>query len=152
MESLEWVTYCGLFCNLCGSRARIPMRAGALKEAMAEAGWPFWGHSVPGFPAFWEFLQQLHRSGGCPGCRSGGGYPQCRIRVCARERGVELCSDCLDFPCEHIEALAARYPTLVADNRRRQAVGLARWLEEQRERARRGVIYADFRYDVSDEQ
>jgi hypothetical protein len=151
MDSLERVTYCGLYCDLCGSRACIPMRATSLKEAMVEAGWTFWGQSVPGFAAFWEFLEQLHRSGGCPGCRAGGGYPACRIRVCARERAVELCAECLDFPCEHIGALAARYPTLVADNRRLQTVGLARWLDEQRERARRGVVYADFRYEVDDD-
>ncbi len=148
MEALELVTYCGLYCELCGSRARVPMRAAALTEAMVEAGWPFWGETVPGFPAFWQFLEGLQRSGGCPGCRAGGGYPACRIRGCARERSVELCADCLDFPCEHISALALRYPTLIADNRRLQAVGLARWLEEQRERVRRGVVYADFRYDV----
>jgi hypothetical protein len=149
-ERLEFVTYCGLCCELCAERGRIPGRAAALQEAMAEEGWPFWGHTVPGFTGFWEFLEGLHASGGCSGCRGGGGYPQCQIRLCARERGLELCSECFDFPCDHVEALGARYPTLIADNRRLRAVGLERWLNEQEERVRRGVVYADIRYQVRD--
>jgi hypothetical protein len=112
---------------------------------MTDEGWPFWGHTIPGFAEFWAFLENLGKEP-CPGCRADGGYPECQIRRCARERGMELCCHCPDFSCEHIEALAARYPTLLADNRRLQAVGLRRWLKEQEERLRRGVVYADMRY------
>ena len=66
------------------------------------------------------------------------------------QRGLELCSQCPDFPCEHVETLAARYPTLIADNVRLKAVGLEQWLIEQKERARRGVVYADIRYRAGD--
>jgi hypothetical protein len=145
-EQLEFVTYCGLYCGLCAERSRIPRRAALLKQAMAEEGWPYWGPSVPDFAEFWRFLEKLHREGGCPGCRAGGGFPECQIRICAREREVEVCGQCADFPCRHVEALAARYPALIADNRRLQAIGLGQWLEEQAERARRGVVYADTRY------
>jgi hypothetical protein len=149
-DQLEFVTYCGLWCELCAERGRIPKRAAALQEAMAEEGWPHWGPTVPGFSEFWEFLGGLCADGGCRGCRAGGGFPECQIRICAREGGLELCSQCADFPCDHIEALGARYPTLIADNRRLQAVGLEQWLEEQEERARRGVCYADIRYRVEE--
>jgi hypothetical protein len=115
---------------------------------MADEGWPYWGHTVPGFTEFWDFVENLETSGACAGCRAGGGYPECAIRLCAQQRGLALCSDCPDFACQHIEALAARYPTLIADNRRLQAVGLDLWLAEQDERARRGVVYADLRYQV----
>jgi hypothetical protein len=144
-EQFTFVTYCGLYCGLCAERGRIPKQAAALRQAMAEEGWPYWGPTMPGFDEFWRFLEGL-REGGCPGCRAGGGFPGCQIRVCARERGLDLCSQCPDFPCRPIEILAARYPTLLGDNRRLRAVGLARWLGEQEERARRGVVYADFRH------
>ena len=144
------VTYCGLYCDLCAERTRIPRRAAALQAAMAEEGWPFWGPTRPGFTEFWSFLEELGSGEGCPGCRAGGGYPGCQIRVCAKERGLELCSQCADFPCEHVEALAARYPTLIADNARMKAAGLEHWLTEQKERERRGVVYADIRYRVDD--
>ena len=42
------------------------------------------------------------------------------------------------------------YPTLIADNRRLQAVGLEQWLSEQQGRAQRGVVYADIRYQVDE--
>jgi hypothetical protein len=146
---LEFVTYCGLYCELCAERSRIPQRATALQAAMAEEGWPSWGHIVPGFEGFWAFLELLTKDG-CPGCRAGGGYPVCEIRLCARERRLDLCCSCPDFPCERIEALGARYPTLLADNRRLQTVGLEQWLAEQEERARRSVVYADMRYQTSE--
>ena len=147
---MKLVTYCGLYCDLCAERARIPHRAEALQAAMVEEGWPFWGPSVPGFDDFWSFLEGLASGEGCPGCRAGGGFPGCQIRVCARDRGLDVCSQCADFPCEQVKSLAARYPTLVADNVRMKAVGLEQWIAEQEERARRGVIYADIRYQVDD--
>jgi hypothetical protein len=146
-DQLELVTYCGLHCDLCSARARIPQQAAALQQTMADDGWTFWGQTIPGFPEFWQFLEGL-TGDGCPGCRAGGGDPGCQIRLCARERDFDQCIHCPDFPCRHVEALAARYPTLIADNRRLQAVGLAQWLDEQAERARRGVVYADIRYHV----
>jgi len=149
-EELEFVTYCGLYCGLCAGRARIPKRATALQEAMTEEGWPDWGGGIPGFAEFWRFLEGLHADSGCPGCRAGGGPPECQIRNCARQRGLELCSQCPDFPCPRIKALGAIYPTLLADNRRLQAVGLEQWLAEMEERARRGVVYADIRYQVDE--
>jgi len=148
---LEFVTYCGLYCGLCAERTRIPQLAAALQQAMAEEGWPFFGPSFPGFAPFWEFLEKLHTECGCSGCRAGGGFPQCQIRACALERGLDLCSQCADFPCERVEGLAARYPTLIADNRRLQAMGLEQWLGEQDERARRGAVYSDMRYRVETE-
>jgi len=84
--SLEFVTYCGLYCGLCADRTRIPQRAAALQAAMVEEGWPYYGPTMPGFEEFWRFLQEL-TEGGCPGCRAGGGPPNCLIRVCARQRG-----------------------------------------------------------------
>jgi hypothetical protein len=147
---MELVTYCGLYCGLCAERTRIPQTARALQTAMTEEGWPFWGPSMPGFNEFWTFLENLGAGEGCPGCRAGGGYPECQIRICARERGLEVCSQCIDFACERLESLAAIYPTLIADNLRMKAVGMEQWLIEQQERAHRGVVYADIRYRTHD--
>ena len=42
----------------------------------------------------------------CAGCQSGGGPPDCAIRICAREKGYELCSSCADLEgCARFEWL-----------------------------------------------
>jgi len=53
---------------------------------------------------------------------------------------------CEKYPCKPIQVLGERYPTLIQDGKRLQKVDLEKWMEEQEERAKRGVIYADIRY------
>lgn len=40
----------------------------------------------------------------CPGCRSGAlrgcCIPDCFILKCVKERGIDFCGECDDFPCE----------------------------------------------------
>ena len=49
----------------------------------------------------------------CPGCRAADGHcpvigEQCATWICARDRGVEFCSDCPDFPCVRLMPCADR--------------------------------------------
>ncbi|MFB3786030.1 MAG: DUF3795 domain-containing protein [bacterium] len=146
MADLRYVTYCGLHCGLCAQRGRIPRQAKALRESMAKEGFEYWGGSIPGFREFWIFLTDLSDPDkGCPGCRQGGGPDFCEIRKCARRRGIELCPLCADYPCQIIRDLANVYPTLLADGKRIQEIGIERWIPEQEERAQTGFAYADIR-------
>jgi hypothetical protein len=150
-DSLRWVTYCGLYCELCAQRGRIPAQAEALRASMDKEGYPFWGADFPNFKPFWEFLTDLtDRDNACPGCRAGGGFPRCEIRKCAEARGVEVCARCEDFPCEKIEAFSRVYPTLISDGLRLKRIGLKRWLAEQQDRVRTGFAYVDVRHPDAD--
>ncbi len=155
MADLRYVTYCGLYCGLCGERARIPQRAQSLRESMSVEGWDQYGPQYPGFDAFWNFLSRLcDPDTACPGCRSGGGPPFCAIRKCAVRRGVEICAQCTEYPCQKVLSLARGYPTLIADGRRLSEIGTQAWIREQEERARSGFVYADIRchpYEVPEE-
>ena len=62
---------------------------------------------MPNFTEFWEFLKALIDAEGCPGCRKGGGNPACKMRTCAREKGVEACPLCNEYPCENFNWLAS---------------------------------------------
>lgn len=147
MADLALVTYCGLYCGLCGKRARVPGRALALRESLENAGIEHWGSGLPGFEEFWRLLEWLSDvRNACPGCRSGGGFPHCRIRECARSRGVDACPFCEEYPCELLSVPASAYPTLLPDGKRMREKGLDAWLEEQRERAKSGFVYADIIY------
>jgi hypothetical protein len=154
MTDLSQVTYCGLYCGLCASRNRIPPAAQALREQMTRAGWPFWGKQVPGFEPFWAFLDDLTASGADCSCREKGCGPGfCGIRRCARERGVEVCALCDDYPCDRIQALGKGYVTLIADGQRLREIGLDAWIAEQERRVQTGFCYADIRcepYQVPD--
>lgn len=46
----------------------------------------------------------------CEGCRKGDGCVfyrgRCETLACARERGLDFCSDCADFPCARLQPMA----------------------------------------------
>jgi len=148
MDKLRLVTYCGLYCGLCAQRGRIPLQAKALRDSMAKEGYESWAGQMPGFSEFWGFLAGLRdRDRACPGCRQGGGPPGCPIRKCATGRKIDVCVYCGEYPCGLIRALATGYPTLVADGRRLQAIGVDAWVAEQQQRQAAGFQYADVRYE-----
>ncbi|MCK4413305.1 MAG: DUF3795 domain-containing protein [Candidatus Eisenbacteria sp.] len=139
--------YCGLYCGLCASRRKISDHADQFREDLQKEGYDRWYEHVPAlrdtFRDFWKVLNHLAENP-CPGCREGGGFPGCRIRPCARERGFTTCIECDDYPCEHFGMLRA-YVNLMADNERKREIGLERWIEEQEERADTGFVYSDVR-------
>ncbi|MBP8304938.1 MAG: DUF3795 domain-containing protein [Phycisphaerae bacterium] len=146
MADLRLVTYCGLFCDLCAQRCRIPSLAKDLRQAMAKEGYEYWGTQLAHFADFWAFLGQIcDPDAACPGCRQGAGPEFCGIRKCARRHGVEVCPFCEGYPCQRVLELAKGYPTLISDGRRMCEIGLDRWVAEQQERARTGFAYADIR-------
>jgi hypothetical protein len=153
-DKLRLVTYCGLHCDLCSARGRLPRQAGALRDTMRKEGWEHWGNSFPRFKEFWQFLTDMSEpEHSCPGCRQGGGPPFCGIRKCARKKGHDLCVECKEWPCSRIEGLAAGYINLIADSERHKRIGTAQWLKEQEARARTGFCYSDIRchpYTVPD--
>lgn len=137
---LRYVTYCGLYCRLCANGNRIPQQARQLQKSLHEEGFQYF--YSPQSP-FWELLQKLVDLD-CT-CRTGGGPPDCKIRECAKQKGVEVCPQCDDYPCILIQNFAERYPILIQDGKRLQRIGLKEWVKEQEERAERGVVYADIR-------
>lgn len=49
----------------------------------------------------------------CPGCRAVNGFcpvihEQCATWLCTKERGVEFCSECTEFPCRKLMPCADR--------------------------------------------
>ena len=146
MDELKLVTYCGLYCGLCSQINRTPILAGKLTAVMKKDGWDYWGHEIPKFTEFWEFLQQLAKKDENCNCRNGNcGAPFCTIRKCAREKGIDLCVDCKEYPCRRIEGIAKGYPTLIADGKRIKEIGMEKWVKEQEERRASGFAYVDIR-------
>jgi len=147
MDNLKFVTYCGLYCELCGNHGRIPQQAKTLRDSLAKEGYDNWGKEIPGFEEFWKFLLNLSDPDkNAPGCRQGCGAPFCSIRKCAREKKIDVCVFCEEYPCKRVLGIAKGYPKLIADGKRMKEVGIETWLREQRERAKTGFAYCDIRY------
>jgi hypothetical protein len=146
---LRLVAYCGLHCGVCAQRTRVPRQAVELSKTLHDEGFDDFYQYVPemrdNFPVFWRFLHVL-ATFDCS-CRDGkGGPPDCQIRECAEERNVRICPECGEYPCSNITALAERYPILIPDGRRMRKIGLEKWIEEQKERAKCGFAYSDIRF------
>ncbi|UCF58309.1 MAG: DUF3795 domain-containing protein [Candidatus Bathyarchaeota archaeon] len=132
---------------MCAHRNRIPQRAKLLWETLHEEGMDSWFKYYPPmkgtFPTFWKFPDSLMKMDYT--CRTGGGPPDCKIRICAKEKGVDACPFCAEHPCGLIESLAEHYGMVIQDGKRLQKIGPKAWVREQEVRAKRGVVYADTR-------
>jgi hypothetical protein len=85
----------------------------------------------------------MAEKGICTSCREGGGNPGCAIRICAKEKGVEMCALCESYPCERFSGLFDGYSMLKKDNALLRDQGMEAWLKMQEERRLRGFSYAD---------
>ncbi len=94
---------CGILCSTCplGSGA-VAESACLIRKHITDCQIPMWSPFVPGGEAIdWaavdKALDWMTTYTRCAGCRNGGGPPDCAIRICAHERGYELCSFCGDL-------------------------------------------------------
>ena len=106
-EILKVLAPCGLNCGKCIAFADGPVReharalAGLLGENFAAYAQRF-THFDPVFakyPEFREFLDMLGR-GSCSNCRGSGClFQECKVTRCVREKKVDFCFQCAEFPC-----------------------------------------------------
>lgn len=137
----EYLAYCGLYCGMCSLVATLPGAAETLRGYMKDDGWELYGNEVfPGFDTFWDILTKISNlAQTSPLCVGGCGDPDCGIRKCAVERGLEVCAQCDDFPCEQLSAFTRRYPFVLKNNERIREIGLDAWLAEQSDLVAQGV-------------
>ncbi|HOY85002.1 MAG: DUF3795 domain-containing protein [Candidatus Cloacimonetes bacterium] len=144
--TLKDIAYCGLNCRLCNLTTILPDAAAKLLGIMRDDGWELYGPELyPEFAEFWKVLADL--SGlkeSCPMCKGGCGNPECVFRICARDKGLELCADCPDYPCQPLQDFyAGHYAKLAVNNERIREIGLEAWLEEQQQLVERGLSFKD---------
>jgi hypothetical protein len=141
----NFITHCGLFCELCASKTRIPEQASKLLNTMKNEGYELWGNEISGFIQFWDFLNKLSQKKDC-NCRDNScGYPLCKIRKCAQSKKINVCIECGDYPCELIKDFSKVYPTLITDGERMKKIGYEQWVIEQHKRKESGFQYCDIR-------
>ena len=101
MDSDRIIAFCGLVCTECP--AYVATQAGDQKK-LSQLAREWWSEGLALSPE--DCL--------CSGCIGGGLLAsfvgQCKIRRCARDRGVETCGHCPDYPCRLLEETFRRSP------------------------------------------
>ena len=88
------IGHCGYNCHLCAARSDDT----EVRQRLVDGWHKYFGHE--------RYTVENVR---CDGCRSDGRIAdvECKARPCARERGVEMCPDCDEFPCDKVRPLMA---------------------------------------------
>jgi len=136
--------YCGLYCEHCAVKAKVEPAAKVLYDEMKSAGFEEVIAFIPGGEGFWPFLKGMVEDGICVSCRDGSGNPGCAVRLCAKERDVEMCAFCEDYPCDKIAdflKVSVGYSVLEHDNALLRDEGWDAWTEIQERRRESGYTY-----------
>ena len=139
----EFICYCGLYCANCAVKVKVEPASKTLYEEMKKAGFEDIISMIPNGDTFWSFLKGMAVDGVCISCKAGSGNPGCAVRICAKEKDVEMCALCDSYPCELFERFFEGYPILKNDNSVVREQGMEAWSKLQDERQARGFTYAD---------
>jgi len=139
----KYICYCGLCCENCSVRSKINPAAKVLRDEMAAAGFEKVIDFIPGGGGFWQFLVDVAEGRTFTTCQEGCGDPDCKIRVCAKAKGVGVCALCDRYPCVLFEDFFKRAPTLESDNRVLREKGFEAWSKLQDERRAKKFTYQD---------
>jgi len=138
----KYICYCGVYCENCGIKTKVEPTAKVLYEEMAKMGFEGFIRFIPNGESFWAFLKYMVEHGVCISCQSGdGGDPNCAIRICAKERGIEMCALCNEYPCDKLAETFKVNPTKKSDNDLLREQGMEQWAKLQDERKAKGFTY-----------
>ena len=139
----KYTCYCGLYCENCAVKTKVEPAARKLFYEMKKAGFEEVINFIPGGDGFWPFLKALATDGACVSCKDGSGDPGCAIRICAKDKGVDMCAFCQDYPCDKLTGFFNRNPILERDNALLRDKGWDAWAALQDERRQAGYSLQD---------
>ena len=106
-EIVKVLAPCGLNCLKCMAYAKGDIRRHACElqrrlgafDAYA-ARFAQFDTAFEDYPAFKKMLERFEQAS-CRGCRAGDClYPNCHVARCSRDKGIDFCFQCDEFPCE----------------------------------------------------
>jgi len=132
------IGYCGVCCDHCGMRTRIPEMAEELKRHIEAYGYGEWIHNVTQDFDFDNLMKGLNwfANSSCSGCFEGGGMPRCAVRACCLRKKLRNCYFCEGFPnCEKLTYQKETYQITKHYERIKQ-IGYENWLTEQEKKTK----------------
>jgi hypothetical protein len=109
----EGLGYCGLICKTCpiyqATRVKDKKEQEKMRTEIARLCREEYGLNY-----------DVKDISDCDGCRTENervftACKNCKIRICARERGFENCAFCPEFVCDNLEVFYARDPSAKAN-------------------------------------
>ncbi|GBF31967.1 hypothetical protein DCCM_0157 [Desulfocucumis palustris] len=142
-EILTSLAPCGLDCSRCHGFAGGEIKK--LSEQLIEALGDFQSVAdklssfMPVMQNYRQFREMLDffTLAGCAGCRSGKAqFPLCAAKSCFKEKGVDFCFQCDEYPCGRNRYDAPLHERWRRINDRMKEVGVEVYYEEQKKRPR----------------
>ena len=88
------------------------------------------------YSAFREKLD-LFAAGSCSGCREKGClFKDCKVTACVREKGVDYCYQCDEFPCDRHGMPAGLAERWLANNEKMKEIGPDEWFNGCKDKPR----------------
>lgn len=145
-EILQQLSPCGIDCGRCVrfKDGKLAQSAKALQDGLRGFGnmaarMAQHTPALGGYPQFEAVLDLLAKAD-CIGCRQGSTtcLPTCTIRTCFKEKGVDFCGDCVDFPCDRSPFPGQFKQRWIEMNQRIHEIGAESFYEEQLKTSRYG--------------
>jgi hypothetical protein len=144
MEEADLITYCGAYggtcARWCGYRQFRDL-ASLLTEWVDAQGYRYWMPQESDEFDYLEFRKGLEFFSKADTwlvcrkcCKGGDGNPDCEIRKCCKNLGLDLCFECVEFPCTKVEANSG----MLERAKEYQSLGRVEWLQKQVERGNQG--------------
>jgi hypothetical protein len=123
-DPVSLVGYCGLYCGACRVRqGKIKEAVNNLSDIIASYGFdkimPELANWEPSFKHYNEFKQVMDglvkMFGYCPGCLDNGGDPNCKVRLCAKQKDYRTCTECNEAQsCQKLEPYRKYFDTALS--------------------------------------
>jgi hypothetical protein len=85
------------------------------------------------YPSFKEMLT-IFSQANCKGCRQGDcKYPNCGVASCSKQKGVDFCFQCPEFPCEKSNFDPNLKQRWIAMNERMKEAGVEAYFQESKD-------------------
>ncbi|MEW6725458.1 DUF3795 domain-containing protein [Desulforudis sp. 1088] len=134
---------CGLDCSRCFGYGDGEIKKLALALLDKLGNFDRYAGRLAKFMPVFEGYKQFHElllffgKASCAGCRQGGGtFPLCSAKTCFREKNVDFCFQCDEYPCERNQFppdLQARWRRM---NDRMRETGVEQFYAEQKKEPR----------------
>lgn len=142
-EILKILAPCGLNCYKCFAYTNGEIRKASIKLQNLLGSFDIYAERFSSFlpvfknyPSFKELLSYLAEEN-CVGCREGSClYPDCGVRDCYKNKEVDFCFQCDEFPCDNSNFDTHLKQRWIQINKRMKEVGIESFYQESKDKPR----------------